>query len=316
MSQTNIEANAYREQLREQGYISVPFGIDGSSIDPLFEQFREFSELAWAPDGSGRDLVEAMHYKVEERPKDADYFMVHRRVGEVNPFNPDRSACTENKDLAHIGPLSRRLANERLGKRMPAVMREFLDSCVEIHEETKRVVRPVFRALGIEDLMLAQDPEKDIHMVRVLRYLGSTATHKADLHFDRAAATLAAWESSPGLVGAPGNNSIGNSSLSASELESVAAQANATPLDHQSGQAKFFLSSGYNRLPDSVHRRNGYLPLLAHGVINEQPEEERDAVVVFMNPHLGVKDYVVPEPWETGLDDVYAHLRQLEERAA
>jgi hypothetical protein len=35
-----------------------------------------------------------------------------------------------------------------------------------------------------------------------------------------------------------------------------------------------------------------------------------------MNPHLGVKGYVVPSPEETGLSDVYGHLINSQERAA
>jgi hypothetical protein len=316
---TNIEgkANEYRAMLREEGYINVEFGIDGNNIDPLFDQFRELSELIWTPEGTHFDLEDALHYTIDERPKDADYFMVHRRIGEINPHSPDRAVGTDSKDLAHIGPRSMQEAKAKLGKRMPKVMREFIGSCLEIHEVTKQAVRPVYRALGMEDLMLAKNPENDIHMVRVLRYLGSTTTHKADLHFDRAVATVAAWESSPGLVGAPGNNSIGDSRLTPGDLIDTIAAANASDLIHESGKAKFFLAAGYNRLPDEeVFEKNGPLPLLAHGVLNQDPNEERDAVVVFMNPHLGVKGYVVPSPEETGLSDVYGHLINSQERAA
>ncbi|GEM_PF-5375738 len=308
MARLEAEADYYRDMIREQGYVDLDFPISGADIDPLFEQFRELSELAWARDGSGERLVEAMHYVIPERPEDADYYLTHRREGEINLFSRDTTPGKENKDLAHFGPLSYALARAKLGNHMPEVMRQFLDSCVELHEATKTSVRPVLEALGIDKIMLAENPHHDIHMVRVLRYLGTSATHKADLHFDRSAATFAAWESSPGLVGAPGNNAYGQASLNPEELEHLIAQADASPIEHVSGKGKFFLSAGYNRLPQAVHEQNGALPLLAHGVINEAPEEPRDAVVVFLNPHRYYKEYTIPPLHETGLSTIQQHL--------
>ena len=308
MARVAAEVDYYRDMIREQGYVDVPFPISGADIDPLFDQFRELSELAWAPDGSGKELVDAMHYVVPERPEDADYYLTHRREGEVNLFSRDKTLGKENKDLAHFGPRSYAIAEAKLGSRMPAVMRQFLDSCVELHEATKTSVRPVFEALGIDQLMLAENPDDDIHMVRVIRYLGTKASHKADLHFDRSAATFAAWESSDGLVGAPGNNAYGYAALSSEDLDSLMAQADASPIKHVSGQGKLFLCAGYNHLPQSVQERNGALPLLAHGVINKASDEERDAVVVFMNPHVGCTDYVVPPLHETGLSTIQEYL--------
>jgi len=302
MAKASAEADYYRDMLREQGYVDVDFSIQGADIDPLFEQFRELSELAWAPDGSGKAIVDAMRYTIPGRPEDADYYLVHRRKGEMNMFSRDPTPGKENKDLAHFGPRSRAVAQAKLGSRMPAVVRQFLDSCVELHEATKTSVRPVFEALGISEIMLAEHPEDDIHMVRVLRYLGTVATHRANLHFDRSAATFAAWESSPGLIGTPGNNAFGQASLTTEDLQALTERADASPIEHVSGKGKLFLGAGYNRLPSTVHEHNGPLPLLAHGVVNEASDEERDAVVVFMNPHLGFSPYAVPSLEETNMD--------------
>lgn len=308
-------AETHIDKLRAEGFTAVPLDIGGADIDPLFDQFREFSAIAW-PDrepgeseaafasrqAAGQALVEATHYKVPGRELDADYYMIHRRVGESTEFS--RTAATENKDVLHTGPLTLQYATERLGRKMPGAMKALLESCAEVHEAVKRSVRPVFRELGIEDVMLAENGLEDIHMVRVLRYLGTNVTHKADLHFDRSTATMAVWESSPGLVGTPGNNALA-APMTSAELEAMIDQANASPINHASGEGKFFLGAGYNRLPAAVHDRNGNIPLLAHGVVNEQSDEERDAVVVFMNPHLGVEDYVVPSKAETSM----THLR-------
>lgn len=308
MIQHSQETYEYRDMLRENGYLKLGLPISGADIDPLFDQFRDFSELAWADDESGKELIEAMNYSIDARPDDADYFLVHRRVGEPNMFSARSTIGTENKDVAHIGPRSRELAHARLGKRMPAVMSQFLDSCVELHEAVKTTVRPVYKALGMEHIMLAENPSDDIHMVRVLRYLGTSATHKADLHFDRSVSTFAAWESSPGLVGTPGNNAFGNSSLSVRELDTMASRANTSPINHVTNEGKFFLGAGYNRLPQNIHEQNGTLPLLAHGVVNVESDAERDAVVVFMNPRIGFEPYTVPSKEETGWDELAKHL--------
>lgn len=306
-------------EILKNGYVSLPLDVSGSDIDPLFEQFREFSSIAWPEQGdsesnyayaarqaSGQELIDAMHYEIPERPKDAEYYMIHRRIGEETPFN--RMPATENKDVLHIGPRTLDLAQERLGRRMPGVMKALLKGCDEIHHAVKASVRPVYRELGIEDIMLAEDPKDDIHMLRILRYLGTNATHKADLHFDRSVATMAVWESSPGLVGTPGNNALGRPIMTKAELEAMTTRANGSLIKHTSGEGKFFLGAGYNRLSPSLHERNGNIPLLAHGVINQDSSEERDALVIFMNPHLGITDYVVPSKAETSMDHMKVAL--------
>ena len=321
MATAETEQPQYLDTLRETGYVSFPVAISGADIDPLFEQFREFSAIAWPEreDGesderyadrcdAGQELVNAMHYKVPERPHDADYFMIHRRPGQTNEFS--RTVTNESKDFLHTGPMTLTYARERLGRRMPFVMKNLLESCAEIHEAAKAGARPVFRELGIEDLLLAKNPMNDIHMVRVLRYLGTNASHQADLHFDRSTATMAVWESSPGLVGTPGNNALAGP-MTQEEVDALAAQADVSPINHVSGEGKFFLGAGYNRLPGDAQERqerNGSVPLLAHGVINKQSDAERDAVVVFMNPHRHVEDYVVPSKAETSMSHLRASL--------
>lgn len=186
-------------------------------------------------------------------------------------------------------------------------MRKLLNSCTELHEAAKTSVRPVFKVLGFEAALLAPDSLADQHVVRLLRYLGTAAQLKAGLHFDRSWATLAAWESHPGLIGTPGNNAQ-RRSLDIQELEITAATALEKPITHRSGSAKLFLGAGYNRAPDAFYNLNGELPLLLHGVLNEQPDQERDAVVIFMHPPANLPGYIVPGEGETGLEAVHAHI--------
>src|SRR5690349_20972898 len=132
----------YQDMLREQGYINLDFPISGADIDPLFEQFREFIAIGYGEDELPNEFVKALSYEVPGRPTDASYRFSHQRIGVENPDEPGRGASTDDKDLAHIGPRSLTIAQERLGKRMPAIMRQFITTCRELHEVTKTTVRP------------------------------------------------------------------------------------------------------------------------------------------------------------------------------
>lgn len=305
MPSREAERDYYLDKLEEKGFVSVPFGITAADINPLFDEFRDFLDICEQP--GGERFREAIAFKPADRFTGGDYFVARRRVGEINHNAVNLLPSTEDKDIAHIGPRSFQMAHERLGGHMPVVMRQFLDSCLELHEAAKTSVRPVFRSLGLERVLLAEDSLRDEHVVRLLRYLGSSASHKAGLHFDRSVATLAAWESHPGLVGGPGQNAQ-RRGLDITELETAAAIANQTPIRHHSGSAKVFLGAGYNRLPDQDYSHNGELPLLLHGVLNERPNEERYAVVVFMHPPARYPGYQVPSGHETGLEGVRDHI--------
>ncbi|HET9173792.1 MAG TPA: hypothetical protein VFN56_00755 [Candidatus Saccharimonadales bacterium] len=304
----NSEVDYYKDMLRTNGFVSVDFGISGADIDPLFAQFNELTDIAFQPDGSGKALIDAFHYTIPGRPNDADYYLTHRIKGDINPYNQTGISGTDEKYLAHVGPLTLAYAHSQLGRRMPIVMRRFIELCLVLHEEAKRSAEPVFRALGIADALLAKDSTEDIHMVRVLRYLGTQATYKAGLHFDRSVATVAAWENKPGLVGAAGHNGHLRT-LDIHEADHMAATATTTPIAHRSGQAKVFLGAGYQHLPTEHRDANAFMPLLLHGVINDTPGEERNAVVVFMNPHRFFKGYSVPNSaHETGFDEVRNYI--------
>jgi hypothetical protein len=297
------ERDYYTDKLVTNGYVSVPFEVNGSDIDPLFAEFREFLDLCEQP--GGKQFADALAFTPTARNSGGDYWVARRRLGEINPHSLNPIPSTENKDVAHIGPRSYQMAEERLGGRfgIPHVMHRFLSSCIELHEATKTSARPVLRALGLESSIFAESGQDDQHVVRLIRYLGTSASLKADLHFDRSAITVAAWESHSGLIGTPAQNAQ-RRSVDINELEAAAEEAHRTPIHHRSGSAKLFLGAGYNRLPDPLYEVNGELPLLLHGVRNEQPDEERDAVVVFMHPPANYPGYAVPTNNETGIDKV------------
>lgn len=293
------------DMLALHGYISVELGVTGTDIDPIFGQFQEFLDLCDQP--GGERYREALAFTPTDPSAGGDYFVTRRRVGMVNPHAINAIPGTEEKDVAHIGPRSQRMAIERLGGgALPRAMQVFLSSCIELQEASKTSARPVLDALGLRDVVYARDHFEDEHVVRVLRYLGGSAT-LANLHFDRSVVTVAPWESHEGLVGAP-IKKVRRRSFDINELDAAAERAVATPINHRSGTAKVFLGAGYDHLNDEVYEQNGALPLLLHGVLNKRPQEERYAVVVFMSPPAGFPGYRVPRRHETGIEDIRAHI--------
>ena len=301
-----LEREHYIERLNENGFVTVKFGLNGADIDPLFAHFNEFVDLC-NTDPRGEEFRDAMTLLVRGREEEGDYWLLSERVGVPNP-HIGGDPTTEDKDTAHVGPKSVAQAEATLGRKMPGVMREFLKGCIEVHEATKKAVRPVFDALGVTEPLLAKDGMEDIHVVRVLRYLGTQATHQAEPHFDRSKFTAAVWESHPGLFGAPGNNGI-SYPVSVAELEEASAQAHNSPITHHSGWAKVFAGAGFNHFQRDVAPEVPRLPLLLHGVTNERPGEERNAIVVFMHQREGVVCAPVYRlGGETGFDSVRKRL--------
>lgn len=167
----------------------------------------------------------------------------------------------------------------------------------------KEATRPIYEKLGISNLMLNEDPAEDVHIVRLLRYLNTDAEKpKAALHFDRSVATLAVRESMRGLVGSYGNNGY-EIPITIEEAEDMAERAITSPVEYAANEAKFFLGAGFHHLPRRDMYEHEKLPLFLHGVKNHEPKIERDAVVIFMNPHRGVK-HAVPTANETGFDEI------------
>ncbi len=301
--------DALREYLHEQipakGFMSVDYGVTGADLDPLFAQFRDFLDLCYEP--GGKQFADAIAFTPTDPTAGGDYYVDRRRIGKINPhsINHDEPS-TEDKDVAHIGPRSLERAKNQLGN-LPRVMHDFLSSCVELQQATIKALRPVYDALDLEEIMLAPDSLDNQIVTRLLRYLGAATVYKADLHIDRSAFTAANWESSSGLVGAPSNNGI-KTPIEVADFDASLEKTINSPIAHRSGELKLFLGAGYNRLPDNIFERNGQLPQLMHGVLNDNPEAERDAVVTFMHPPAGLSGYRIPKSHETGSAKIRARL--------
>ena len=52
MTSAAAEKDYYHDQLRNQGFVSVPLGLSGADINPLFSQFQSFLNLCDEPGGS------------------------------------------------------------------------------------------------------------------------------------------------------------------------------------------------------------------------------------------------------------------------
>ncbi len=309
MAGKDILKEGYVEELRVNGYIDLLTQSDG--MDSVFEEFTDFMGLC--DEAGGEVFASAIAFTPDNPHYGGDYFVNRRRVGDINPHAINKAPSTEDKDLAHIGPTSLSRAESILGKTgVPVVMRKFLTTCIELHHINRAEVGPVFDALGIKSIMLADNPEDDIHIQRFLRYLTSTISHKAGLHIDRSAFTTARKETTPGLIGAPGNNAQ-RTPLTLAEVDDMEARANASPIQHIPKHIKLFAAAGYNRFSDEVYDLNGELPLLMHGVLNLVPNEERFAHVAFMHPHLQaarLMGYLVPTSNETGIEGIRSFLEE------
>ena len=288
------------EAVKHDGFGAVEFDMGAQDFDDVRHRFQTVIDDAAGP--GGQKIIDALTFQLEDRPDDGDYYLHKRVPGDTHPMHTDRAPGTEHKYTLHYGPLSVAYARRVFGRAVPRSLGLLFASCGEIHEHTKQAVRPIYEKLGIAGVMLAENPADDVHIVRLLKYLHTDeAKLKAALHFDRSVATVAVSESKEGLIGAKGQNR----NVTAQELDEAASNAYNNPLVHYENEAKFFFGAGYNNLPRKF--RNPNLPLLLHGVNNLEPDQERDAVVVFMNPRRGFT-HIVPGQEQTGFVEVRAHI--------
>lgn len=323
-------ARDYIHSINTRGYLPVQISLSGADIDPLFASFREVvHDIYDSPSQHGRDVIDGLAVILPERPGDSSGFINQRRLGELNPYEPDSRPATENKDIFHFTPRTAEHFTEHMRTRggVSQAMRSLLDQCVALHEEVKKGIRPALMALGVSDYILSPRgyEEYDIHHLRLLRYLGSTVTEAsttarqdalAQLHLDRSKLTAAVWESATGLVGATANNALGSPNLTVAEFDQMTARALASPIKHRSGEIKLFVGAGYNRLPGEVRHASGNLQPLLHGVVDDNPGHERDAVVVFLNETALHTDCSVPTKSETSYEGIRQALLDREREAA
>jgi hypothetical protein len=296
----------------------------GADIDPLFSSFAEvLHDMYDEPGEFGQHMTNAMHAIAGQRIDDSAGYITHREKGVLNPFEVISTPSSEDKDVMHFTPQNYLQAHEYFRTRggLQLAARGLLEHCNDLYEETKKAVAPALGALGLSPYILAPGSavDQNVHLMRLLHYpprsldelLSCPEDARAKLHFDRSKLTAAVWESAPGLMGIPANNAYGQKNLLVDELESMAAQAVINPIDHHSGQVKLFAGAAYNRMPEDLQIVSGKIQPLLHGVLNGQPDENRYAVVVFMNEHLGISSTStiagggVPTKAETDYDELY-----------
>jgi hypothetical protein len=285
-----------RAELYENGYANLAFGLGKSAVAELFANFKNFATICDEP--GGEKLVEALNFKVGNKGNGI-FYMKHRKPGDVNDYEKRGDVGKDDKLVMHFGAQTHSRALDVLGV-LPKEMEIFLDNCAQFYMEGRRVAQIGARALGIEDPLFPSNHKKDIHLLRLIDYTATNSEHLGEAHFDRGVVTLAISESAPGLRGKPGDNGF---LKPLDEAVRQRLQRGLDPINHQEGVAKFFASAGLRRLPPATREGQDLdaIPLLAHDIVNENPGEDRQAVVMFFNPYLGFEPYTVPEKEETSV---------------
>lgn len=294
---------AVREQLYSQGYSNVPVGITNAQTHELFDHFKDFVALTEEP--GGEELKTALAYKGRREDRvigNESYFIDLRVPGEHNPHeSTSRAAGNDHKYIFHFGPRTIEHATRNLGRQLPKIMELLLEHCSDVYYDGRKAARLGSAALGLEGILFNEDPAMEVHHLRLIDYIASNNGEHAEAHFDRGVTTLALNESHPGLRGLPADNGYLRP-ISGATRELL--EGGLQPVSHLEGVGKFFASAGLRRLPEDVREENALddVPLFAHDVVNEKPGVNRQAVVMFFNPHLEFIRYPeIPSKEETSV---------------
>ncbi len=281
------------QHLNWRGYIPTGIDVSKEDINGVVQKYLGFLTL----DERHHD---ATKFYLTDRG-DGDFGQYTRVAGNVE----ERGARPDNKDIFHFGSMSRQVIESRLGfGQMPKPMREFLDDTEALFwagQQAKHDMLMVMDAWGAKlSDVLQPETETMNDVLRLIAYYDNEDV-LAKGHFDRSVTALAIGESHPGLRMTPGQNGI---KVDADQRYMDRLESRLEPVEHKSGEAKFFLGAGWNRLPEDVKGKHWEdLPLAYHDVVNTgQKVDERVmrwAVVMFNNPHLGFKNYTVPTQPET-----------------
>lgn len=280
-----------RESLFEKGYAPVGIDLGKSDLQTAMDRYLAFLEL----DDSFHKLT---RYYLHDRG-DGDFGQYTRSAGTLG----NRGEVQDNKDIFHFGSMTRQVIEARLDGSLPSEAKDFLEAAEEIYWAGQRSKKQSLQQLdcfdtGLVGVML---PEKD-NIQDVLRFIAYYPNEGglAKGHFDRSTATLAIGESHEGLRIAPGQNGY---VLDASQQYMESLDASLQPVEHKNREAKFFLGAGWNRLPNHLKTINEDMPLAWHDVVASDKKVDnkvmRWAIVMFMNPELGLREYTVPSPVET-----------------
>lgn len=283
------EALNVQESVTQHGYAPVPISVSKEDLAGTIGAYLNFLELP-------ADVQEATVFDLTDRG-DGDFGQFRRLPGE----NSARGKRPDNKDVFHFGSMTRQITEARLSGPLPKDLRTFMDQAEAVYWAAQRTKRNALADLGNKGLMGAMVTERGT-INDVLRLIAYYPNHGALAkgHFDRSVSTLAIGESHEGLRMAPAQNGL---RVDANEDYMAGVEVSLQPVEHHSGEAKFFLGSGWNRLPTELRTGNEDLPLAYHDVVEtgKRVGEKvmRWAIVMFSNPQLDFTDYTVPSQAET-----------------
>lgn len=286
-----------RAALHENGYANLAFNLGKPAVEELFANFKTFAELCDEP--GGEKLVEALNFEIGDKGNGI-FYMKRRKPDDINDYEKRGDVGKDDKLVMHFGAQTYSRALDALGYPLPEEMHTLLGNCSQFYSEGRKVARVGAAALGIDWQLFPSNFKKDLHLLRLIDYTATDSEHLGEAHFDRAVVTLAISESAPGLRGVPADNGF---LKPLDEATRQRLQQGLDPIDHQEGLAKFFASAGLRRLPVATRQSRDLddIPLLAHDIVNENPGQDRQAVVMFFNPYLDFEPYTVPTKEETGV---------------
>lgn len=281
----------FKESIFEKGYAPVNIDLANKDLELAMASYLGFLSL-------DDKLHQLTRYDLANRG-DSDFGQYTR----ISGAKYNRGEVADNKDIFHFGAQTRQIIEARLNGAMPEEMKTFLDSAEAVFWAAQRAKREALCQLdtleaGLVEITL---PER-VDINDVLRFIAYYPNEGALAkgHFDRSMATLTVWESHEGLRIAPGQNGW-FLDLDGQGMANI--EAKLKPVFYNEGEAKFMLGAGWNRLPSNYRFGNNYLPLGWHDVVESDKKVNdrvmREAVVMFINPHLGLETYSVPSPPET-----------------
>lgn len=285
------EKLALRESIFEKGYAPVGIDLGKSDLQTAMDRYLAFLEL----DDSFHKVT---RFNLTNRG-DGDFGQYTRVAGRTG----DRGVQVDNKDIFHFGSMTRQVIEARVSGGLPTEAKDFLDAAEEIYWAGQRAKKQAIEELDYFEMglvgVLSPETETINDVLRFIAYYPNQGA-LAKGHFDRSTATLAIGESHEGLRIAPGQNGY---KIDADESYMTGLERSLQPVTHNEGEAKFFLGAGWNRLPDYLRLGNEDRPLAWHDVVPSDKKVDetimRWAIVLFINPHLGFHDYVVPSQPET-----------------
>ncbi len=279
------------ENLHDKGYAPIEIDIGKSDMQTAINRYLGFLSV-------DNEYHEATKFFVSNRG-DGDYGQFTRLSGSEGV----RGVVPDNKDIFHFGSMSRQIIEARMNGNIPREMKQFLDATEEIFWAGQRSKRKVLEQLDYENTGLVSILQTERHTLNdVLRFIAyyPNAEKLAKGHFDRSTCTLAIGESHEGLRMTTGQNGV---VLDADETYLADLESRLRPVDHVSGEAKFFLGAGWNRLPIDYKIGVNDLDLGWHDVISSEKQVDekvmRWAIVMFINPYAEMEGYTVPTPAET-----------------